>query len=245
MSNQSMFIRQSVLGAEGDSAEVNRLFPVHSFMNFDPFVLWDDFTIRPGAGFPDHPHRGFEGVTYVIQGSVNHTDNLGNNSTVHSGGLQRFTAGKGIIHSEMPSADDKTQGIQLWVNLPAELKTLEPDYQQINADAIKVVDIAGGKVRILAGDDAVLKLHTRVIYQDVELQQDHQYALDINAEMRGFIYVLSGEVMVLDKPVTQTESCFIENTAKLEIRAQSDARFMLCFGVPHKQPIYQHGSFVD
>lgn len=105
MADEKIIVRSATTGSEGDSAEVNRLFPVHGFMNFDPFVLWDDFTIRPGAGFPDHPHRGFEGVTYVIKGSVNHTDNLGNNSTVHHGGMQRFTAGKGIIHSEMPSAE--------------------------------------------------------------------------------------------------------------------------------------------
>lgn len=245
MSNESIFVRPAAAGAEGDSAEVNRLFPVHGFMNFDPFVLWDDFTIRPGAGFPDHPHRGFEGVTYVIQGSVQHTDNLGNNSTVHSGGMQRFTAGKGIIHSEMPSSENETQGIQLWVNLPAELKTLEPDYQQINADEIKVEQIPGGRVRLLAGGEAALKLHTKVVYQDVFLQGNHRYTLDIDAGMRGFIYVLSGEVSVQGETVKQAESCFVENRKKLEIKAMSDARFMLCFGVPHNQPIYQHGSFVD
>ena len=76
MADEKIIVRSATTGSEGDSAEVNRLFPVHGFMNFDPFVLWDDFTIRPGAGFPDHPHRGFEGVTYVIQGSINHTDKV-------------------------------------------------------------------------------------------------------------------------------------------------------------------------
>lgn len=245
MGNESIFVRPAISGAEGEGAEVNRLFPVHGFMNFDPFVLLDDFTIRPGAGFPDHPHRGFEGVTYVIQGSVNHTDNLGNNSTVHSGGLQRFTAGKGIIHSEMPSADNETKGIQLWVNLPAELKTLEPDYQQVNQDDVKITELSGGRVRKLAGSDTDLKLHTNVIYQDVELQAGHQYGLDVDIGMRGFIYILSGEVAVLDKLVKQAESCFVDNVDYIEIDARSDARFMLCFGIPHNQPIYQHGSFVD
>jgi len=214
-------------------------------MNFDPFVLWDDFTIRPGAGFPDHPHRGFEGITYVIQGSVNHTDNLGNNSTVHSGGLQRFTAGKGIIHSEMPSADNDTKGIQMWVNLPSELKTLAPDYQQINADEINVVDIPGGRIRVLSGENALLKLHTKVIYQDVELQAKSEYTLDVDPDMRGFIYVLGGELSIQEKTIKQVESCFIEKQSHIEIKANLDSRFMLCFGVPHSQPIYQHGSFVD
>jgi len=245
MSKQNIFVRAAASGAEGDGAEVNRLFPIRNFMNFDPFVLWDEFTIRPGAGFPDHPHRGFEGITYLIKGSINHTDNLGNNSTVHRGGMQRFTAGRGIIHSEMPSARDETSGIQLWVNLPAELKKLPPDYQQVDADQISILVIPGGRVRLLAGEGASLKLHTRVIYQDVELSAGHRYRLEIDPGMRGFVYVLSGQVSVEQEKVHKAESCFIENRTHVEVDAERDARFMLCFGEPHNQPIYQHGSFVD
>jgi redox-sensitive bicupin YhaK (pirin superfamily) len=245
MRKEKIFIRPAASGAEGDGAEVSRLFPIRNFMNFDPFVLWDEFSIRPGAGFPDHPHRGFEGVTYLIKGSINHTDNLGNNSTVHKGGIQRFTAGRGIIHSEMPSASNETKGIQLWVNLPAELKKLAPDYQQVDADQIRVVTIPGGRVRLLSGEDSSLKLHTKVIYQDVELLANHQYFLDIDPDMRGFIYVLSGQLSVEKETVNKAESCFIENHDHVEVKANTDARFMLCFGVPHNQPINQHGSFVD
>jgi redox-sensitive bicupin YhaK (pirin superfamily) len=245
MSKEKLVVRSAASGAEGDGAEVNRLFPIRNFMNYDPFVLWDEFTIRPGAGFPDHPHRGFEGVTYLIKGSINHTDNLGNNSTVHKGGMQRFTAGRGIIHSEMPSDRDETKGIQLWVNLPAELKKLPPDYQQVDAGQVRVLDIPGGRVRLLAGEDASLKLHTRVIYQDVELSAGHRYQLDIDPGMRGFVYVLAGQLSVENEKVNKAQSCFIENRKQIEINADKDARFMLCFGVPHNQPINQHGSFVD
>ncbi len=245
MSQKNIFVRSAVTGAEGENAIVNRLFPVQGFMNYDPFVLWDDFTIHPGAGFPDHPHRGFEGITYVLQGAVNHSDNLGNNTTVQAGGLQRFTAGKGIIHSEMPSSDIDTKGIQMWVNLPMDLKQLEPDYQQVNAAEINEKNITGGRVRILAGENAALKLHTRVIYQDVELQAGNEYSLEIEPEMRGFIYVLTGEVAALGETVKQAQSCFIENTEHVQIKTMLDARFMCCFGVPHKQPINQHGSYVD
>jgi quercetin 2,3-dioxygenase len=245
MSVKKIFVRPAASGAEGDGAEVNRLFPIRGFMNYDPFVLWDEFTIRPGAGFPDHPHRGFEGITYLIKGSINHTDNLGNNSTVYKGGMQRFTAGRGIIHSEMPSSSDETRGIQLWVNLPAELKKLAPAYQQVNADVIRVDAIPGGRVRQLSGEDAALRLHTRVIYQDVELAADHRYRLDIDPAMRGFVYVLSGQASVENQLVNKSESCFIENHAQIEVSANTDVRFMLCFGVPHNQPINQHGSFVD
>lgn len=245
MSEKNVFVRKAVSGAEGDGAEVNRLFPVRGFMNFDPFVLWDDFTISPGAGFPDHPHRGFEGITYVIDGSINHTDNLGNNSTVHSGGLQRFTAGKGIIHSEMPSAEQVTKGIQMWVNLPAELKKTEPDYQQVLAEEVNIVTIPGGYVRILSGPQAQLSLHTKVIYQDVKLEENQQYSINVEPGMRGFVYLLSGEITVLGETVQEKECSFIEKCAKLEIYASKNARFLLCFGQPHNQPIIQHGSFVD
>ena len=245
MSDKNLFVRPAVSGAEGDGAEVNRLFPVRDFMNFDPFVLWDDFSIRPGAGFPDHPHRGFEGITYVIDGSINHADNLGNNATVQAGGLQRFTAGKGIIHSEMPSPEHGTKGIQLWVNLPMELKALAPDYQQVNPSEVSVKKISGGSVRLLSGERAALKLHTKVIYQDVQLEQDSTYTIALDPAMRGFVYILSGEANVQGVSVKQAESCFIEKHDQIEIKANSDTRFMLCFGIPHNQPINQHGSFVD
>lgn len=242
---ENVFVRPAVKGAEGDGAEVNRLFPVSGFMNFDPFVLWDDFSIRPGAGFPEHPHRGFEGITYVIEGSINHADNLGNNATVYTGGLQRFTAGKGIVHSEMPSPESGAKGIQLWVNLPLALKKVAPDYQQVDADEVKVVVIPGGSVRLLSGENEKLNLHTKVIYQDVTLQQDNTYTLALNPAMRGFVYVLSGELSVEGVGVKQAESCFVEKHTQIKVKAISDARFMLCFGVPHNQPINQHGSFVD
>lgn len=133
----------------------------------------------------------------------------------------------------------------MWVNLPAELKSIAPDYQQVNAQDIDIIEIPGGIVRVLAGGDAVLKLHTRVNYQDVELLAGFEYDLDIDVGMRGFVYVLSGEVSVLGNTVTQAESCFIEKSGKLEITALTETRFMLCFGVPHNQPINQHGSYVD
>lgn len=245
MNKTHIFIRDAANGAEGDSAEVNRLFPVHGFMNFDPFVLWDNFTISPGAGFPDHPHRGFEGVTYVMQGSVNHGDNLGNDSTVQAGGLQRFTAGKGIVHSEMPSASGETRGIQLWVNLPAELKQVEPDYQQVEPEQIGEVSFAGGRYRQLAGQGAALRLKTDVLYQDVFLEAGAQYRPEVSEHLRGFIYLLDGAVDVSGESLAPTQACFVEAGTVSVIYASTDARFLLCFGEAHNQPIYQHGSFVD
>ena len=239
------FIRNAVSGAEGDGAEVSRLFPVQSFMNFDPFVLWDDFTISAGAGFPDHPHRGFEGVTYVFQGSVKHTDNLGNDSTVSRGGLQRFTAGKGIIHSEMPSADGETRGIQMWVNLPGRLKKTDPEYQQVDADEVPVRDVSNGVVRVLAGEGSPLQLKTPVIYLDVELDAGGEIQQHIPQQYRGFVYMLEGSAVINGNTVDQGSAIFFEDTEDVQAVCDKHCRFMLCCGQPHNEPIYQHGPFVD
>ncbi|RMH38120.1 MAG: pirin family protein, partial [Gammaproteobacteria bacterium] len=110
---------------EGDGVTVQRLMPVPGLRHFDPFVLWDHFDIA-GGGFPPHPHRGFEAITWLFSGAMHHKDNLGNAGTIHAGGAQRFTAGRGITHSEMP--ESAAAGIQLWINLPQRLKSIEPDY---------------------------------------------------------------------------------------------------------------------
>jgi redox-sensitive bicupin YhaK (pirin superfamily) len=239
------FIRNAVSGAEGDGAEVRRLFPVPSLMNFDPFVLWDDFSISAGAGFPDHPHRGFEGVTYVFEGSVNHRDNLGNDSTVTRGGLQRFTAGRGIVHSEMPSADGVTRGIQLWVNLPSRMKKLEPDYQQVNADAVPERQVSNGVVRVLAGEGSPLQLNTPVIYLDVHLDAGGELVEPIPTGFRGIVYVVEGACEVNGDTVEEGKAAFMENVDTASLLCNEASRVMLCFGEPHGEPIRQHGPFVD
>ena len=117
MSTPQYQIIQAKGTQEGADAFVHRLFPVpRSTLNWDPFVLWDHFTLQGGTGFPPHPHRGFEGITYVLEGAMQHADSLGNRSSVQAGGIQRFTAGRGIEHSETPAPEGATNGIQLWVN---------------------------------------------------------------------------------------------------------------------------------
>jgi len=239
------FIRNALNGAEGEGASVNRLFPVQGFMNFDPFVLWDDFTISAGAGFPDHPHRGFEGITYVFQGSVEHKDNLGNDSTVTSGGLQRFTAGRGIVHSEMPAAQGVTRGIQMWVNLPSRLKQLEPDYQKVDAETVPEREVSNGVVRVLSGEGSPLRLNTPVVYLDVRLDAGGEMEEPVPAEYRGLVYVIAGSCTVNGQPLEQQGALFMEDTTSVNVRSSSSCRLMLCFGQPHGEPIRQRGPFVD
>ncbi|RDH85653.1 MAG: hypothetical protein DIZ80_01605 [endosymbiont of Galathealinum brachiosum] len=238
-------IRDVTLVPEGDGVDVKRLFPLNGFMNFDPFVLWDHFDIGPGRGFPDHPHRGFEAITYMFKGGMNHKDNLGNESFVIPGGAQRFTAGKGLIHSEMPAEDNNSNGIQLWINLPKKLKQIAPSYQQVNESEFPVLEVEGGQVKVLVGENSPLKLNTDVIYQHVTLKNKSKYTVDIKPSMRGIIYLLKGELVIGKYNLKADQAMFIEDLFVLDISVKENSEFMLCFGVPHNEPIRQHGPFVD
>ena len=238
-------IRNVTVVPEGDGVMVKRLFPLHGFMNFDPFVLWDHFAIGPGHGFPDHPHRGFEAITYMFDGGMNHKDNLGNESFVTKGGAQRFTAGKGIVHSEMPAEKGESNGIQLWINLPQRLKNIEPDYQQVDNTDFPIHEFDGGQAKILVGDNSPLKLKTNVVYQHVTLEEGHQYSININPEMRGIVYLLKGQIQVNTKIVNADQAVFIENIESLVFSTSTNCEFMICLGKPHNEPIHQHGPFVD
>jgi len=227
---------------EGDGVLVKRLMPVHGLMNFDPFVLMDHFDIDAG-GFPDHPHRGFEGMTYMLDGGMQHADNLGNRSIVTGGGVQRFTAGKGIIHSEMPQG--RAQGIQLWINLPQRLKKLDASYQQVNADEMPVVTKDGVTVRTMVGEGSPTKVQTPVLYLDVSIEASSEFQREIPDDFRGFVYVLEGDVVLNHEPLKTSEAAFFDKAETLNIQANTDSRIIVCFGKPHGEPIYQHGPFVD
>lgn len=242
-----MRIVESVLTSEGDGAEVKRLFPLRAGrMNHDPFVLWDHFFLKKGTGFPTHPHRGFEAITYIFEGSMEHKDNLGNHSRVYEGGAQRFTAGKGIEHSEMPDTEGNTSGIQLWINLPQRLKTLEPEYQQVDAQDIPERSIDGGVVRDIVGESSPLRLHTAVQYQDVSLQQGASLTTNIAEDFQGLLYLVSGELQTGKQILDEGNAIYFDEADdKIAVSALKDSRFMICLGKPHHEPIKQWGPFVD
>lgn len=238
-------IRSAQETMEGDGAEVKRLLPIHGFMNYDPIVLWDHFSVAPGTGFPDHPHRGFEAITYVFQGSMEHADNLGNRTTVFPGGAQRFTAGRGLVHSEMPGMDERTVGIQLWINLPKRLKTVEPAYQQVDAQDIPEVSFVGGKKRIIVGDDSPVKLLTPVKYLDIELEAKASLHEPVISSHRGLVYIVEGEIELNGCLLQTGQACFIQGQDSLDMKAIKPSRLMLCLGQAHGEPIRQYGPFVD
>ena len=243
---ENTFIHPAVEMSEGDGVDVNRLFPVSSkMMNYDPFVLWDNFNLGPDRGFPTHPHRGFEAITYMFTGSIEHKDNLGNHSTVTAGGAQRFTAGRGMEHSEMPDSKVDSNGIQLWINLEKDKKTIEPAYQQVDEKDIPLINIEGGNIRVIVGDESTVKLQTPVRYLRINLDAAAKLSEKVPVDFRGFIYILNGKLKVNTEIVNEREAYFFENISILDIEAISESEFMLCMGRPHGEPIHQHGPFVD
>ncbi len=227
---------------EGDGVVVKRLMPVQGLMNYDPFVLMDHFNIDAG-GFPDHPHRGFEAITYMLGGGMQHADNLGNTSIVYAGGLQRFTAGQGIVHSEMP--DGQAHGIQLWINLPKRLKKIPPSYQQVDAENIPTDSNDGVVVRTLVGEGSPTVLQTGMLYLDVSIKQRSLYQFNIPSGFCGFVYVLEGEIRLEHETLQAYEALFFDQAKLLSFMAKQDSRLIVCFGKPHGEPIHQHGTFVD
>ncbi|RMH47777.1 MAG: pirin family protein [Gammaproteobacteria bacterium] len=225
---------------EGDGVMVRRLMPTVALRHFDPFVLWDHFDIESG-GFPPHPHRGFEGITWLLKGTMQHQDNLGNCGTVSAGGAQRFTAGQGIVHSEMPLG--RTEGIQLWVNLPKRLKTITPDYQQV--PNIPITQDGNIEIRHIVGHDAGIHVHTPMDYRDIRFTQSDELSLRLNEDWRAICYVIRGVADLNGQTLNAGDAGLIENTLSITIRAAADTHLMWCAGLPHHEPIRQWGPFVD
>lgn len=243
--NSPLLIRPAVPMEEGAGAQVKRLMPLAGFRNYDPFVLFDHFQIQPGNGFPDHPHRGFEAITYLFRGAISHADNLGNHSTVTPGGAQRFTAGRGLVHSEMPGDSGVTEGIQLWINLPKELKAIEPSYQQADSADIPEELTDFGLVRHIVDGGSPVLLQTEVRYQDITLRQGRTFIATLPGGHRGLVYVVSGEMSVNEHRLAAGSAAFFEEIDALEFKGTRETRFMLAHGLPHRQEIIQYGPFVD
>lgn len=240
---------EAVSMAEGAGARVRRLFPTREHQHIDPFVLLDEFTVDPTAGFPDHPHGGFEAVTYMLGGSFRHRDNLGNDEIVSAGGVQRFTAGKRIVHAELPGGEQTSHGLQLWVNLPRRLKDIEPDYQPVPADEIPESKQEGLRVRTVVGEGSPVQLRTNVRYVDVILEPDgvgHQVVYDdeVPGDWNGLIYVLQGEVTLGGQAVGRGRAVTFRGGGQVRVTATEASRFVLIAGQPHGEPIHQRGSFV-
>ena len=228
---------------EGDGASVQRLFPSSNFDHLDPFVLLDDFNVQPPAGFPDHLHKGFEAITYMIEGGFQHQDNLGNNRIVYAGGAQRFTAGSGLIHSEMPGTKGVNRGLQLWLNIPIEQKSSSPSYQQVDSSQFPVEIINGVTVKHIVGNGSPLKVQTDLIYQDIQLN-GNTFTINTSPSRNSFIYVLNGDILINGTIALKANSFYIIPAGSLELTGNINARIVYLSAIPLNQKIKQRGPFV-
>ncbi len=231
---------------------------------FDPFLLFDHFAFNdpiegPLVGFPMHPHRGIETVTYMLEGSVHHRDSLGNSGLIGSGDVQWMTSGSGIMHEEMPrrSSQGNVFGFQLWVNLPAAMKMSQPRYQEVNAETIPMVGKDGAKIRLVAGEvdgvkGPVTEIAANPVYIDVELEPGSTFSYPIPQGHTAVAYVFEGEAAFgvneagQGKLIEAVHMVEFSDGDHLQIQTTPDSgvRFMLIAGAPFNEPIVPYGPFV-
>jgi redox-sensitive bicupin YhaK (pirin superfamily) len=257
-------VQQIITGqatTDGAGVELVRVIGQPALMDLDPFLLLDAFrSDNPDdyiAGFPPHPHRGFETVTYLLNGRMRHKDNAGNEGVIEPGGIQWMTAGKGIVHSEMPEQQDgMLEGFQLWINLPGSHKMTTPAYQEYDAAHIPTESRNGTAIKVISGKTSqgttgpVSQPLTDPLYVDVSLQPDTDFDEDIAPGHNAFIYVIDGEVKLEDTEATQLRL----TRDQLAVLSQGDtvalrsgdqaARFLLVAGKPLNEPVARGGPFV-
>ncbi len=251
-------LRQGIPATDGAGVKLTRILGTHSFMNFDPFLLLDEFrSDSPDdyiAGFPSHPHRGFETVTYMKHGSFHHKDSLGNEGHLTSGAIQWMTAGRGIIHSEMPEqTEGLVWGYQLWINLPARDKMAPSRYQDIQSADIPVVEEEGRWIKLLAGDyrgqSGASETRFPVIYFDVKLEPGADFSQPVPADMNGFLYIYEGALEAgpdTERTAARRGDMVILGAGDaVAVTAGKDgAGFLLIAGQRLDEPVVRGGPFV-
>jgi len=241
--------------SEGAGVTVHRTLGTPARRHFDPFLMLDHFgSDNPDeyiAGFPDHPHRGFITLTYMLDGHMLHQDSMGNKGDLRAGGAQWMRAASGVIHSEMPQqSDGLMRGFQLWINLPTAEKMSAPAYQEFSATTIPEVKENGVRVKILSGEfggqtGPIQDPHTHVLYLDVSLDSGHTFAHAIAADMNAFVYVFEGDAAMADAPLLQHTLAILGDGERVEITAGAKGtRLILVAGQPINEPIVQYGPFV-
>jgi redox-sensitive bicupin YhaK (pirin superfamily) len=242
--------------SDGAGVKLTRVIGTPELDHADPFLLLDEFRSDDAndylAGFPDHPHRGFETVTYMLAGSMEHRDHKGNRGLLGPGSVQWMTAGRGIVHSEMPRQEAGLMwGFQLWVNLPARLKMCEPRYQDIPADRVPTAQAAGGvQVKVVAGEAAgargpVEDIVTQPLYLDVTLAPGAAFEQALPEDHTGLVYVFEGSVSVGERELRRGQLGVLGEGDTVRVSAGSQqGRFLLLAAQPLREPVARYGPFV-
>lgn len=248
--------------SDGAGVRIKRTLGQTPHGRFDPFLMLDEFNSENAddyiAGFPSHPHRGFETVTYMLEGHMLHEDHMGNRGDLRSGDVQWMTAGRGIIHSEMPQQEEGAmRGFQLWINLPAAEKMKPASYRDIPSASIPVITLANGaRAKVIAGslvaDEQTVTgpidgLSTQPVYRDWHLPANTSQQQQVPQGHHAFIYVYQGNITIgeKNKPLAAGNAGLLYDGETVRVTSgDSEARFLLIAGKPIKEPIAQYGPFV-
>jgi len=244
--------------SDGAGVKLTRVLTQGLQHRLDPFLMLDAFGSDKAddyiAGFPDHPHRGFETVTYMIAGRMRHRDSAGHEGLLENGGVQWMTAGRGVIHSELPEQQAGVmEGFQLWLNLPARDKMCTPWYRDFAAgDLPRFATDEGAEVTVIAGEShgvagAVTREATAPLYLDIHLPAGGRFAQTLQAGHNAFLYVYRGEVEVAGNAVPVQRMAILSNDADADgvvIESARESRVLLIAGQPLKEPVVQYGPFV-
>jgi redox-sensitive bicupin YhaK (pirin superfamily) len=241
--------------SDGAGVKLRRVIGQPGLPELDPFLMLDEFgTDAPAdyiAGFPEHPHRGFETVTYMLDGRMRHRDNHGHEGVLVPGSVQWMTAGRGIVHSEMPEQQEgRMRGFQLWLNLPARDKMTEPKYQEFGPERIPVATPASGvSVKVIAGEVGAVKgpiaqPATDPTYLDVGLTAGSAYTHALPEQHAAFLYVFEGAVQIGSNAIKAGELVVLSEGREVRLSATEDSRAILVAGRPLKEPVARYGPFV-
>ena len=236
------------LQAEGAGAEVLRIIGSSTLKSLDPFLLLDHFSADTSAGFPDHPHRGFETVSYILKGACMHEDFKGNKGEITEGGVQWMTAGRGIVHAEMPGPGGM-EGFQLWVNLKRKDKMIEPQYQERLAEEILKIEKEGVTVKVIAGESlggkAEMVMRTEVYFLDIEMQENTDFTQAIPQGWNSLVYVINGTVEIGGKYLVGREAGILSKFGStVFITTEKGSRLLVIAGKKIDESVVQHGPFV-
>ncbi len=244
--------------SDGAGVKLTRVLTQHLQRRLDPFLMLDAFGSDKAddylAGFPDHPHRGFETISYMIAGRMRHRDSAGHEGLLENGDVQWMTAGSGIIHSELAEQEEgRMEGFQLWLNLPAAEKMCTPWYRDFKADALpRLTTGQGVTVTVIAGAShgvtgAVTRDGTAPLYLDLHMPADSAFEQPLAAQHNAFVYVYRGAVLIDGQAVPAQRMAILKNdegSDGIRIEAGEDAKLLLIAGRPLHEPIAQHGPFV-
>ena len=251
---------QAQSASDGDGVKLKRVFGGPNLARFDPFLMLDEFgSDEPSdyiGGFPPHPNRGFENITYMLNGNMEHRDHMNNIGKLGPGDVQWMKAGSGVVHSEMPQQEEwLMRGFQLWLNLPAAEKMTPATYNDLKADVIPRYDLPDAEIKAIAGElavngepikGAVTGLSTDPSYLDITFKKASKLAIDVPAGYNAMVYIYEGEASIGDQDflLRKTNLVRLSKEGELVINGAGETKVLVITGKPINEPIVQHGPFV-